>query len=110
MNKPKKSLLELRTGKLSEKEVMERVAKRQRNISTGMDLRKYGYFIFDTRDYVLFWRRSDYCRKISYGLSVDFDWHHVNDTDMVAVPREIHRMYPHSAKKGNLMQMEGVLG
>ena len=44
---------------------------------------------------------------ISFPLSVPFEWHHVNKTDVTAIPKEIHRAISHRCGDGKL---EGVVG
>lgn len=46
--------------------------------------------------------------QISLSLSCEFDWHHVNENDVVAMPRWIHEIISHKVGDGN--KLEGVLG
>lgn len=46
--------------------------------------------------------------KISFPLDVEFDWHHVNTNDVVAMSRYIHRAIRHELKIKNCL--EGVVG
>ena len=46
--------------------------------------------------------------QISLLLNCEFDWHHVNENDVVAIPRWIHEKNPHKLGDGN--KLEGILG
>lgn len=52
-------------------------------------------------------RRKLGFHKISLPLNCEFDWHHVNENDIVAMPRWIHRAISHKLKENEL---EGILG
>lgn len=52
-------------------------------------------------------RRNKGFHCISFPLSVPFDWHHVNENDVVAIPRCIHKAIKHVCGDGKL---EGILG
>lgn len=52
-------------------------------------------------------RRNKGFNCISFPLSIPYDWHHVNENDVVAIPRNIHKAIPHKCGDGKL---EGVLG
>ena len=47
------------------------------------------------------------CHKISLPLNCEFDWHHVNENDVVAMSRWIHRAVSHEVNKNKL---EGIVG
>lgn len=46
--------------------------------------------------------------KISFPLDVEYNWHHVNTNDVVAISRYIHRAIRHDLKIKNCL--EGVIG
>ena len=46
--------------------------------------------------------------KISFSLEAEFDWHHVNKNDVVAIPRWIHREIRHKLSEKN--NLEGIIG
>lgn len=53
-------------------------------------------------------RRQLGFHKISFPLDIEFDWHHVNKNDVVAMSRRIHRAIRHELKTKN--HLEGVIG
>ena len=53
-------------------------------------------------------RRELGFRPISFPLECEFDWHHVNEIDVVAMPRWIHSKIYHKLGDGN--KLEGIIG
>ena len=53
-------------------------------------------------------RRKLGYHEISFPLKVPFEWHHVNEKDVVAVPYKIHNNFKHKLGDGN--RLEGVIG
>ena len=97
-------------GVLTEEQVVQRIKAKQTHISCIYDLRKFGYENSGYHRNRITWERKNSCNFISFGLKVPFDWHHINETDVVAVPRYIHSSCPHSLKAGTQTKIEGILG
>ncbi|MCK4260598.1 MAG: hypothetical protein KAX49_16595 [Halanaerobiales bacterium] len=74
----------------------------------GINIRKYQSYKDGFKRYFAKHRRNLGFHKISFPIEIEFDWHHVNKNDVVAMPRWIHRAIRHKVRIKNCI--EGIIG